>query len=198
SSYRLRGEGQNEGRASVLSRDSLASQRICSRALVMGTGARARRRISESFRILPSPSGKAFSFLPFPLPFPSESFPFFPGFVSFQGFAGEWKKKRRNRVCSALTPNRGAGNGARQSGAASPGRGRKQDTRMCWRFIETTLQRVSILSRQSCARAGLDAHFPKGAPGPTSAASRSWAPRLTGHPLAGQRMLALAARTTGS
>src|SRR5208283_2131018 len=108
-----------------LSKHSLASQRICSRALVMGTGARARRRISESFRILHYPSGKAFSVLPFPLPFPSESFPFFPGFVSFQGFAGEWKRKKRekkkNRVCSALTPNRGAGNGARQSGAASPG-----------------------------------------------------------------------------
>src|SRR5208283_998374 len=170
-----------------LSKHSLASQRICSRALVMGTGARARRRISESFRILHYPSGKAFSVLPFPLPFPSESFPFFPGFVSFQGFAGEWKRKKE---CSALTPNRGAGHGARQSGAASPGRDRKRDTRMCLRFIERTLQRVSILSRQSCARAGLDAHFPKGAPGPASTASRSWAPRLTGHPLAGQRMLA--------
>src|SRR5208282_3084389 len=107
SSYRLRGEGQNEGRASVLSRDSLASQRICSRALVMGTGARARRRISESFRILPSPSGKAFSFLPFPLPFPSESFPFFPGFVSFQGVAGQWKRKKKKSRLLRADPEQG-------------------------------------------------------------------------------------------
>src|SRR5208282_2057990 len=89
--HRLWGFGGSATR--YLSKYSLASQRLCSRPLVMGTGARARRRISESFRILPYPSGKAFSFLPFPLPFPSESFPFFPGFVSFQGFAGEWKRK---------------------------------------------------------------------------------------------------------
>ena len=90
-----------------LSKHSLASQRICSRALVMGTGPRARRRISESFRILPYPSGKAFSFLPFPLPFPSESFPFFPGFVSFQGFAGEWKRKKKKSRLLRADPEQG-------------------------------------------------------------------------------------------
>src|SRR5208283_2652804 len=86
-----------------------------------GNGYR-RSRPAEDLRKLPNPSlsfRKGLQFPSFPLPFPSESFTFFPGFVSFKGFAGEWKrKKEKNRVCSALTPNRGAGNGARQSGAA--------------------------------------------------------------------------------
>src|SRR5208283_2743884 len=144
-------------------------------------------KASESFPILPE--RPSVSFLS-PFHFLQKASLSFPDSFLFKALRANGREKRRNRVCSALTPNRGAGNGARQSGAASPGRDRNQDTRMCWRFIERTLQRVSILSRQSCARAGLDAHFPKGAPGPASAASRSWAPRLTGHPLAGQRMLA--------
>src|SRR5208283_1781977 len=113
---------------------------------------------AEDLRKLPNPSLSFRKGLQFPSFLPSISFrklPFLSRIRFFSRLCGRMEeKKRRNRVCSAPTPNRGAGNGARQSGAALPGRDRKQDTRMCWRFIERTLQRVSILSRQSCARAG--------------------------------------------
>jgi hypothetical protein len=97
-----------------LSKHSLASQRII--MLARGGDVYRCSRPAEDLRKLPNPSLSFRKGLQFPSFPPSISFrklPFLSRIRFFSRLCGRMEeKKRKHRVCSALTPNRGAGNGA--------------------------------------------------------------------------------------
>jgi hypothetical protein len=90
--------------ARPLSKHSLASQRICSRPLVMRTGARARWRspkASESFAILPERPSVSFLSPFLFLPKASLSFPDSFLFKALRANGREKRKKKKSRLLRA-------------------------------------------------------------------------------------------------